>query len=193
MVGPPPRRRSQDAGVTRGRSRTRSRSGSPSAGRRSRSSAPACSGCRSPWPSSAARPRASPRSSTSTAPRPARPAHDADALPVSINSHAYVAETSEQAGDEFFPAYAAMMTRIGRERGWPPMTRHQFDMLRAPRGRARGRRAGRGDREDPPPARALRPRPLPGPDERGHPAPRARPALDRAPRHRGRSAVRAAT
>jgi alkanesulfonate monooxygenase SsuD/methylene tetrahydromethanopterin reductase-like flavin-dependent oxidoreductase (luciferase family) len=53
---------------------------------------------------------------------------------VSINSHAYVADTSQRAADEFFPAYAAMMTRIGRERGWPPMTRAQFDQLRAPRG-----------------------------------------------------------
>jgi alkanesulfonate monooxygenase SsuD/methylene tetrahydromethanopterin reductase-like flavin-dependent oxidoreductase (luciferase family) len=59
---------------------------------------------------------------------------DADTLPVSINSHAYVAETAEQAGDEFFEPYAAMMNRIGRERGWPPMTRHQFDVLRGPEG-----------------------------------------------------------
>jgi probable LLM family oxidoreductase len=60
--------------------------------------------------------------------------HDPAALAVGINSHAYVAETSQQAADEYFPAYAAMMTRIGRERGWPPMTRPQFDQLRAPRG-----------------------------------------------------------
>jgi probable LLM family oxidoreductase len=60
--------------------------------------------------------------------------HDPATLPVSINSHAYVADTSQRAADEFFPAYAAMMTRIGRERGWPPMTRPQFDQLRSPRG-----------------------------------------------------------
>jgi probable LLM family oxidoreductase len=60
--------------------------------------------------------------------------HDPAALPVSINSHTYVAETTQQAADEFFPAYAAMMTRIGRERGWPPMTRPQFDQLRSARG-----------------------------------------------------------
>ena len=60
--------------------------------------------------------------------------HDPAALPVSINSHTYVAETSEQAADEFFPAYASMMTRIGRERGWPPMTREQYEQGRAPRG-----------------------------------------------------------
>ena len=60
--------------------------------------------------------------------------HDPASLPVSINSHTYVAETSEQAADEFFPAYASMMTRIGRERGWPPMTREQYEQGRAPRG-----------------------------------------------------------
>jgi probable LLM family oxidoreductase len=60
--------------------------------------------------------------------------NDASALPVSINSHTYVAETSQQAGDEFFPAYSSMMNRIGRERGWSPMSRPQFDALRGPRG-----------------------------------------------------------
>jgi probable LLM family oxidoreductase len=60
--------------------------------------------------------------------------HDPATLPVSINSHAYVADSSQRAADEFFPACAAMMTRIGRERGWPPMTRPQFDQLRSPRG-----------------------------------------------------------
>jgi probable LLM family oxidoreductase len=55
-------------------------------------------------------------------------------LPVGINSHTYVADTSQQAADEFFPAYAGMMNRIGRERGWSPMTRRQFDELRSLRG-----------------------------------------------------------
>ena len=59
---------------------------------------------------------------------------DPATLPVGINSHTYVAETSERAADEFFPAYASMMTRIGRERGWPPMTREQYDHGRSPRG-----------------------------------------------------------
>jgi probable LLM family oxidoreductase len=54
--------------------------------------------------------------------------------PVSINSHAYVAETSEQAADEFFPAYAAMMNAIGKERGWSEMTRQDFNALRTLRG-----------------------------------------------------------
>ena len=55
-------------------------------------------------------------------------------LPVGINSHTYVADSAKQAADEFFPAYAGMMNRIGRERGWPPMTRRQFDELRGLRG-----------------------------------------------------------
>jgi probable LLM family oxidoreductase len=56
------------------------------------------------------------------------------ALPVSINSHGYVADSSQQAADEAFPPFAAMMDRIGRERGWPPMTRQQFDASRTLRG-----------------------------------------------------------
>jgi probable LLM family oxidoreductase len=53
---------------------------------------------------------------------------------VSINSHAYVAEDSKTAADDYFPGYARVMTRVGRERGWPPMERPQFDALRQPRG-----------------------------------------------------------
>jgi probable LLM family oxidoreductase len=60
--------------------------------------------------------------------------HDPAQLPVSINSHAYIAETSQQAADESFPPYAAMMNRIGRERGWGQLTRAQFEQGRAPRG-----------------------------------------------------------
>jgi probable LLM family oxidoreductase len=58
-----------------------------------------------------------------------------DPLPsVSINSHAYIAETSEQAAEEFFPAYSAMMNAIGKERGWSEITRQDFDALRTLRG-----------------------------------------------------------
>ena len=60
--------------------------------------------------------------------------HDLSQLPVGINSHAYVAETSQQAADDFYPSYAERMTRIGRERGWAPTTRAQFDAMRSPRG-----------------------------------------------------------
>jgi probable LLM family oxidoreductase len=60
--------------------------------------------------------------------------HDAARLPVGINTHGYVADTSQQAADEFFPSYAAQMGRLGRERGWPPMSRAQFDAGRTLRG-----------------------------------------------------------
>ncbi len=49
-----------------------------------------------------------------------------------INSHCYVANESQQASDEFFPAYAEVMSRIGRERGWQPTTRQQFEGMRMP-------------------------------------------------------------
>src|SRR3954469_22083774 len=57
-----------------------------------------------------------------------------DSLPISINSHAFVADTSQDAADIFFPGYAEVMSRIGRERGWPPLTREQFDAGRGPGG-----------------------------------------------------------
>ena len=48
-------------------------------------------------------------------------------LPVAVNSHGYVAETSQQAVDESFPHVAQMMNTIGRERGWSPLTREQYE------------------------------------------------------------------
>ena len=63
-----------------------------------------------------------------------RGGHDPASLPVGINTHAFVAEDSRRAGDEFFAPYAQMMSRIGRERGWPPMTRAQFEQMRSLRG-----------------------------------------------------------
>lgn len=60
--------------------------------------------------------------------------HDPSKLQVSINSHGYIADDSQQAADDAFPPYALTMGRIGRERGWPPPTRRQFEAERAPRG-----------------------------------------------------------
>ncbi len=51
-----------------------------------------------------------------------------------MHGHGYIAETVDQAAEEFYPSYAAAMTRIGRERGWGPMTREQYDMMRSPGG-----------------------------------------------------------
>lgn len=63
-----------------------------------------------------------------------RAGRDPATLPLSINTHAYVAPTSQAAADEYYPPYAYLMSKIGRERGWPPMNRDQYDMLRSPRG-----------------------------------------------------------
>jgi hypothetical protein len=46
----------------------------------------------------------------------------------------YIADTATRAADEFFGPYSQMMNRIGRERGWPPMSRAQFDAGCAPEG-----------------------------------------------------------
>jgi len=54
--------------------------------------------------------------------------------PLSINSHGYIAETAEQAVAESFAPFAAMMDKIGRERGWRPMTPQDFDAGRTLRG-----------------------------------------------------------
>lgn len=54
--------------------------------------------------------------------------------PVGEHSPGHVAETDEQAREELWPHYATMMARIGRERGWSPMTRAQFDAAAGPEG-----------------------------------------------------------
>lgn len=59
---------------------------------------------------------------------------DTSQAAVGINSHMYIAETPQHARDEFFGPYSQMMNRIGRERGWPPMSRAQFDAGCEPEG-----------------------------------------------------------
>lgn len=56
--------------------------------------------------------------------------HAETALPLAMNSHFYMADDSQQAADEFFPTYQTMMNRVGRERGWPPLNREQFEYMR---------------------------------------------------------------
>jgi len=53
---------------------------------------------------------------------------------LSINSHGFVAETAEEALDESFPYVSAAMNRVGRERGWPPLTRADYDAAATLRG-----------------------------------------------------------
>ena len=55
-------------------------------------------------------------------------------LKVGVHALGYVAETTEQAADDFFPGYARAFTQVGKERGWGPVTRAQFDALRTPKG-----------------------------------------------------------
>ena len=98
-----------------------------------------------------------PRSAPATTPETAK---------VAINTHAFVGETPEAGRPRVRHSYLAMMNRIGRERGWPPAGREQYDGAALAARRARRRLARAGRREDPLRARALRPRPLHRADER---------------------------
>jgi len=55
-------------------------------------------------------------------------------LKVGLHSPGYVAATYEQAIADYYPGYAELWTKLGRERGWPPVTKAQFDTLIAPKG-----------------------------------------------------------
>src|SRR5216684_471089 len=56
--------------------------------------------------------------------------HSAEQLTVGVHMLGYVADTTQEAADTFFPGYAKAMTDIGKERGWPAMTRASFDAQR---------------------------------------------------------------
>ncbi len=60
--------------------------------------------------------------------------HAAANLQLAINSHGYIADDAQKAADEFYGPYAYVMGKIGKERGWPPMSRQQFEMMRSPQG-----------------------------------------------------------
>ena len=60
--------------------------------------------------------------------------HSPDRLKVGVHSLGYVSETTQQAADEFFPGYARAFTDVGKERGWAPVTRADFDAQRGPLG-----------------------------------------------------------
>ena len=63
-----------------------------------------------------------------------RAGHSADKLSVGLHSIGFLGETTEEAAEDFFPGYAHTFTEIGKERGWPPTTRKQFDAVRGPTG-----------------------------------------------------------
>jgi len=60
--------------------------------------------------------------------------YSSDQLKVGVHSLGYVAESTQEAVDDFYPGYARTMTEIGKERGWPKMTRASFDAKRGPHG-----------------------------------------------------------
>ncbi|GAB3940626.1 LLM class flavin-dependent oxidoreductase [Spirosoma harenae] len=59
-----------------------------------------------------------------------RAGHDVSKLQLGINSQFYAADEAQQAADEFFPPYELLMNRVGRERGWSPISRAHFEQMR---------------------------------------------------------------
>ena len=65
-----------------------------------------------------------------------RAGHAPEKLKVGVHALGYVADTTQKAIDDFFPGYAKTFTKIGKERGWPPVTRAHFDAVRSEHGAA---------------------------------------------------------
>jgi probable LLM family oxidoreductase len=63
-----------------------------------------------------------------------RAGHSAEKLIVGLHAIGFLGDTTQRAADDFYPGYAHTFTEIGKERGWPPATRGQFDALRGPTG-----------------------------------------------------------
>src|SRR4029077_4520552 len=63
-----------------------------------------------------------------------RAGYSPEQLTVGLHSVGFLADTTDQAAEIFFPGYAHTFTEIGKERGWPAATRAQFDALRGPTG-----------------------------------------------------------
>lgn len=63
-----------------------------------------------------------------------RTGHSPERLRVGLHMIGFLGDSTEQAADDFFPGYAHTFTKLGKERGWPPATRSQFDALRGPTG-----------------------------------------------------------
>jgi alkanesulfonate monooxygenase SsuD/methylene tetrahydromethanopterin reductase-like flavin-dependent oxidoreductase (luciferase family) len=64
----------------------------------------------------------------------ARAGHPRERLQVGMHALGYVAATTQEAADDYFPGYARAFTDVGKERGWPPVTRAGFDAQRGPDG-----------------------------------------------------------
>ena len=63
-----------------------------------------------------------------------RAGYPSDRLKVGVHALGYVADTTQEAADDFFPGYARAFTDVGKERGWPPVTRAGYDAQRGPQG-----------------------------------------------------------
>jgi probable LLM family oxidoreductase len=63
-----------------------------------------------------------------------RAGHGPEKLRVGLHAIGFLGDTTQQAADDFYPGYAYSFTEIGKERGWPPTTRAQFDAVRGPTG-----------------------------------------------------------
>jgi probable LLM family oxidoreductase len=63
-----------------------------------------------------------------------RSGYKPEQLKVGLHMIGFLGDTTKVAADDFFPGYAHTFTEIGKERGWPPTTRAQFDALRTPTG-----------------------------------------------------------
>jgi len=60
--------------------------------------------------------------------------HDPAEIPLAVHGIGYIADHTDEAIEEIYPTFSATMTRIGRERGWSPLTREQFDWMASPQG-----------------------------------------------------------
>ena len=60
--------------------------------------------------------------------------HDPTEAPLAVHGHGFVADSTEQAADDYYASYAIAMTQLGRERGWGPMSRGQYEAMRSPEG-----------------------------------------------------------
>lgn len=60
--------------------------------------------------------------------------HDPADMKIGVHAHTFLADNNQDAANTYFPVYAAQMTKIGKERGWPPYSTAQFEMGRSPEG-----------------------------------------------------------
>jgi probable LLM family oxidoreductase len=60
--------------------------------------------------------------------------HDPAKFQLAINSHGFIGDDSQKAADEYYGPYAYVMSKLGRERGWSPMNRQHYEIMRTREG-----------------------------------------------------------